>query len=167
MNRKPILILVLLAGVLSLGGCLRPYKLDIQQGNVVTQPMLKQVRPGMSKHEVGLTLGTPILDDPFHVDRWDYYYVYKRRGTEVLDKQNITLVFNGDTLQRIEGTAELKSDQEAASQQSFVDPAKLRKRNKGPGFFSRTWNWMFHRTPEPKTAPEPEPTSTPSTTPST
>jgi len=51
-----------------------PYKIDIQQGNYISQDMVAQLKPGMSKDQVRLALGTPLLTDVFHADRWDYVY---------------------------------------------------------------------------------------------
>ena len=51
-----------------------PYKIEIQQGNFVSQEMASQLKPGMSKEQVRLVLGTPLLADVFHADRWDYVY---------------------------------------------------------------------------------------------
>ena len=51
-----------------------PYRIDIQQGNYISQDMVGQLKPGMSKEQVRLTLGTPLLTDIFHADHWDYVY---------------------------------------------------------------------------------------------
>jgi outer membrane protein assembly factor BamE len=51
-----------------------PYKIDIQQGNFISQDLVAQLKPGMSKDQVRLALGTPLLTDVFHADRWDYVY---------------------------------------------------------------------------------------------
>jgi len=51
-----------------------PYRMEIQQGNFISQEMLSQLKAGMSKEQVRLTLGTPLLADAFHADRWDYVY---------------------------------------------------------------------------------------------
>src|ERR1700741_478514 len=51
-----------------------PYRIEVQQGNFVSQEMLSQLKPGMSKEQVRLTMGTPLLADAFHADRWDYIY---------------------------------------------------------------------------------------------
>jgi len=63
-------------------GFLTPYRPDIQQGNVITSDMVDQLRPGMTKDQVRFMLGTPLLSDVFHQDRWDYfYYLDPRIGT--------------------------------------------------------------------------------------
>src|SRR3954471_23306104 len=80
--RKLIALLLLLAGcsrVPILPG-LTPYRMDIQQGNYVTQDMVGKLKPGMSRAQVRFALGTPLVVDPFHSDRWDYVYVMEKRG---------------------------------------------------------------------------------------
>lgn len=76
------------------------HKIDIQQGNVVDESMLQQLHTGMSKRQVKFVLGTPLLEDPFHKDRWDYVYMYRKEG-KTLDKRHLTLYFDGDALTKI------------------------------------------------------------------
>lgn len=76
--------------------------MDIQQGNFVTQEMIEKVRPGMTPSQVRFALGTPLIVDPFHKDRWDYVYVYQKAGT-VTEHRHIVIVFKDDKLVRIEG----------------------------------------------------------------
>ena len=52
----------------------KPYRIEIQQGNFISQDMVAQLKPGMSKEQVRLALGTPLLNDIFHADRWDYVF---------------------------------------------------------------------------------------------
>ncbi|RMG27455.1 MAG: outer membrane protein assembly factor BamE, partial [Gammaproteobacteria bacterium] len=70
--------------VVLLGGCTRTlerlpfvYRIDIQQGNVVTQEQIDQLRPGMTREQVRYLLGTPLVQDTFHPERWDYVYYFK------------------------------------------------------------------------------------------
>jgi len=70
--------LVILASLSLLTACSSwVYKPDITQGNLVTQEMLVQVKPGMTKEQVRFILGTPMLVDTFHQNRWDYLYDFK------------------------------------------------------------------------------------------
>ncbi len=102
---KNILIITLL-----LAGCsnipmlpsLQPYKIDVQQGNYVTQDMIARLKPGMSRSQVRFALGTPLLVDPFRTDRWDYVYTYQKQG-ELTEQRTVTVVFRGEQLDRIEG----------------------------------------------------------------
>ena len=61
---------------------LKPYKIDVQQGNFLDQEMVAKLKPGMTRSQVRFLLGTPLIADPFHPDRWDYvYYRSARRAS--------------------------------------------------------------------------------------
>lgn len=81
------------------------YKIDVEQGNIVTQDMVEQLKPGMSRRQVRFILGTPLLDDPFNQSRWDYPYS-KRNGTTLLAESRFTVYFDGDKLVSYEGNVE-------------------------------------------------------------
>lgn len=81
---------------------LSPHKIDIQQGNYVTQDMVDKLKPGMSKSQVRFALGTPLVIDAFHVDRWDYVYVLQKKG-RVVEQRRLFVVFQDDKLARVEG----------------------------------------------------------------
>ena len=83
-------------------GPLAPYRMDIQQGNVVTQEMIDKVKPGMTRSQVRFALGTPLVVDAFHQDRWDYVYFLQKAGT-VVEQRRIAVYFKDDRLSRIEG----------------------------------------------------------------
>jgi len=106
-----------LAMTLLLGAC-STYKMDIQQGNVVTQEMILKLRPGMTRAQVRFIMGTPLVNDPFHTDRSDYFYMFIRRGA-VLDKRLITLTFENGQLRSVIGDADaapgLKGEATAAA----------------------------------------------------
>jgi len=78
------------------------YHQDIQQGNIVTQEMINKLRPGMARRQVNYIMGTPILVDVFHQDRWDYLYSMKK-GSEARTQKHLSLYFVDDKLTRIEG----------------------------------------------------------------
>ena len=80
---------------------LTPYRMDIRQGNYVTQDMRDKLKLGMSKPQVRYVLGTPLVMDPFHANRWDYVYRFEHGG-KVIDRQNLTLYFEGDNLVRMD-----------------------------------------------------------------
>lgn len=90
---------------------LGPYKLDVQQGNVVTQDMIAKLRPGMTKSQVRFIMGSPLLVDIFHGNRWDYVYRYQKAG-QVAEERKITLFFDGDLLQRVAGDVVAGSQEE-------------------------------------------------------
>ena len=117
--RSFILAFLLLAGCKDMPALptLAPYKMDIQQGNVVTQEMIAKVQPGMSRSQVRFALGTPLVVDPFRADRWDYVYLYTKRGA-VTEQRSVVAIFNDDKLVRIEGEGAQgakKADQPAAA----------------------------------------------------
>jgi outer membrane protein assembly factor BamE len=78
------------------------YRLDIHQGNIVSQQMVDQLRPGMTKRQVAFIMGTPLVVDPFHDDRWDYIYSNEPGGKQRMQKR-ITLVFDKDELIGLQG----------------------------------------------------------------
>ena len=94
-------------------GMITPYRMDIVQGNVVTREQAALVKPGMSRAQVRDVLGSPMLTDLFHVDRWDYIFTIKRQGTEP-QRRNVIVYFTGDKLDRIEA-ADLPSEREFVS----------------------------------------------------
>lgn len=105
----PLMRSVLLIA-LALAGCkqvpvlpsLTPYKIDIQQGNHVTQEMVGKLKPGMTRAQVRFILGTPLVVDPFRNDRWDYVYLYNKAG-EITEQRRISVIFDGDKLKRVDG----------------------------------------------------------------
>ena len=78
------------------------YKMTIQQGNIVTDEMVDRLEPGMTKSQVRFLLGTPMLTDLFHDDRWDYTYTI-RRGHDDMRLTRLTLLFQEDALVRVQG----------------------------------------------------------------
>ena len=82
-------------------GILSPYRVDIQQGNVVTQDQIERIQPGMHRLQVRDVLGTPLLTDTFHADRWDYIFTLRQSG-KPLQRRNIVLLFEGDVLKSID-----------------------------------------------------------------
>jgi len=81
---------------------IKPYKIEIQQGNVVTSEMLLKLRPGMTKSQVQFIMGTPLLVDSFHTNRWDYFYQLRKQG-EIVSQRRVILDFEKDLLVRVRG----------------------------------------------------------------
>jgi outer membrane protein assembly factor BamE len=81
---------------------LQPFHIDIRQGNYVTQEMASQLTPGMTEEQVRFIMGTPLLVDPFHANRWDYVYSYAPEG-RVSEQRRITLMFKDGKLSSVEG----------------------------------------------------------------
>ena len=96
--RIPTLLLLAALAV----GCV--HKIDIEQGNYVTQDKVDKLKPGMSRSQVSLLLGTPLLTDIFHADRWDYYFDNAPRGKSIAHK-HLAVYFKGDRLERWVGDA--------------------------------------------------------------
>jgi len=93
--RSIILVALLLAGYTA-------YKMDIQQGNDVTRDMIAKLQLGMTRSQVRFALGTPLMVDPFHNDRWDYVYRYMKAGT-LTEQRRLKVHFSNDKLARVEG----------------------------------------------------------------
>lgn len=78
----------------ALSACsLKPYRIDIQQGNVVTAEQVAQLKEGMTRDQVRYLLGTPLLVDVFHADRWDYPYRFQKGDTGELTAVNVAVYF--------------------------------------------------------------------------
>lgn len=78
------------------------YKVDIQQGNVITQDMVARLKPGMSRAQVRFVLGSPPITDMFHANRWDYVYTYKKAG-KLTEERKLALFFENEQLARVAG----------------------------------------------------------------
>ena len=97
-----ILCSVLLVGCGSSAPALKPFKMDIQQGNVVTSKMLLQLKPGMTKSQVRFIMGTPLVVDSFHKDRWDYFYQMRQAG-KIVEQRRVILDFEKELLTKVRG----------------------------------------------------------------
>ena len=119
------------------------YKIDIQQGNVIEQEMLDKLRPGMDKNQVKFIMGTPVLIDPFHNERWEYIYSFQKGG-RVREQRHITLHFEDDKLAFISGDVEVSNIPRAekeiiTEEQAVVVPESSRKKEE-KGFFGKLWD---------------------------
>ncbi|VXB42750.1 Outer membrane protein assembly factor BamE [Pseudomonas sp. 8AS] len=96
-NTKLLLSSLTLVGLLALAGCSFPgvYKIDIQQGNVVTQDMIDQLKPGMTRRQVRFIMGNPLITDTFHASRWDYLYSIQPGGRQRY-QERVSLMFGSD-----------------------------------------------------------------------
>ena len=115
------LLLSLAAGCSSVN--IGPHRIDVQQGNALDQESIARLKPGLNRSQVRFLLGTPLVVDPFRTDRWDYVYLYYKAG-KLTEQKRITLIFEGDTLARIEG--DLPTAEPLVSPASKAEtPAKL------------------------------------------
>lgn len=115
MRRLPALrYAALLLPAVVLGGCsswannpdsllnmVSPHRITIQQGNVVTQEQVEKLKTGMSRLQVRDIVGTPLLTDTFHADRWDYVFTLRQSG-RMVQRRNVVLLFDGDNLKSID-----------------------------------------------------------------
>jgi outer membrane protein assembly factor BamE len=103
---RPPLTLLAAALAAALPACgipgLSPYRMEIQQGNYVSQETLSQLKVGMSKEQVRLALGTPLLTDLFHADRWDYVY-YREATDRRRESRKMAVYFTDGKLARLDG----------------------------------------------------------------
>ncbi|MGZ3239934.1 MAG: outer membrane protein assembly factor BamE [Burkholderiaceae bacterium] len=83
-------------------GILSPYRPDVQQGNFVSKEMMAQLKEGMTHDQVRFLMGTPLLNDIFHADRWDYLFRLQRGNGEILSSR-VTVFFKDDHVTRYEG----------------------------------------------------------------
>jgi outer membrane protein assembly factor BamE len=95
-------VLFVAASVLGACGLFRPYRIEIQQGNYISQDAMQQVKPGMTREQVRAILGTPLINDIFHADRWDYVFMRSAANSTRVENRKATLFFQGDVLKRIE-----------------------------------------------------------------
>lgn len=114
---RHVFLLAALAGLLS--GCFSVYKVEVQQGNVVTQEMIDKLKPGLTRNQVRYVLGTPLVTDPFHRDRWDYYYYLRHSNEATGATRHLTVIFKNDALVSVQGdtrvqNSELPADEPAA-----------------------------------------------------
>ncbi|WP_316404081.1 outer membrane protein assembly factor BamE, partial [Burkholderia pseudomallei] len=87
-----------------------PYRITVVQGNFVSQEKASQLQVGMSREQVRALLGTPLLTDMFHADRWDYLFYFKRGSTSVVQQRDLVVNFAGDRLAGWSGAENLPSE---------------------------------------------------------
>jgi outer membrane protein assembly factor BamE len=102
---------VLVAAAVLLAAC--AYRMDIQQGNFVDRKALDQLETGMTRKQVRFLLGTPMIEDPFHPDRWDYVYYYQPGKGGTRREGHLIVYFEGDVVASIE-----RPDEDAAAEDS-------------------------------------------------
>ena len=93
----------MIAGACSQLPQVTPYRMEIQQGNMVNQEMISKLAPGMTKDQVRFILGSPLIIDPFRVDRWDYIFLRQPENKSQVEKRRVVVYFENDKLSRIEG----------------------------------------------------------------
>lgn len=151
LQMKKLLIIITCFASVSLLACSPRFhlvhKIDVQQGNVVTQEMVDQLRPGMSRAQVQFVMGSPLVVDTFHQERWDYIYRYKP-GYGKVQQDHVSLYFEADVLARISGNippTEGGNSGPESRQTTVVVPPYERVE---PGLLNRFWHWITFRKPE-------------------
>ena len=130
-------------------GIITPYRIEVVQGNVITSEQIAAAKPGLTRAQVRDVLGSPLLVDPFHVDRWDCVFTIRRQGTEP-QLRRVIVRFKADVLDAIEGGAGLPSEHEFVSS---IDTFKT-ARNAPPLVLT---DEQIKALPAPVRPPPPEP----------
>jgi outer membrane protein assembly factor BamE len=92
-------------------GVVTPYRVEIVQGNVVTKEQVEAVKPGMTRAQIRDILGSPLLTDAFHENRWDYAFAIRRQGAE-RQQRDVVVLFDGDAMKSIEASGPLPAERE-------------------------------------------------------
>ena len=118
----------------ALTGCYTGYRMDIEQGNVVTLEQREQLQPGMDRREARFILGSPLVKDPFHADRWDYVYSLRNGATGTVDQQRLSLFFEDDML------VDIRHNPSGITTEKLN--SKAPEKATGDGLLQRLWSWF-------------------------
>jgi outer membrane protein assembly factor BamE len=99
----PRTLVVVLSLLTAACGPITPYRIEIQQGNYVTQEMAAQLKPGLTRDQVRFVMGTPLLSDIFHEERWDYVFVRQRANSRDVEHRRVAVFFEDGKLKRVDG----------------------------------------------------------------
>ena len=108
-NRRPTAAILVLVVALPLVAACGPtnffsvYRMEIQQGNFISQEAVSQLKSGMTKDQVRFVLGTPLVADIFHEDRWDYVFMRRRQNASQTEERRVSVFFEDGKLARVEG----------------------------------------------------------------
>lgn len=95
-----LIIAAVSAGLLLTAGCV--YRIDVQQGNLLEETDIAAVKPGMTRSQVRFLLGTPMVEDSFHQDRWDYMFYFRQGRSRRAERRWIIVHFDGDRVREVE-----------------------------------------------------------------
>jgi outer membrane protein assembly factor BamE len=125
-----------LSALIVVSGCayVRPYKIEINQGNYVTQNAVDKLKVGMTRSQVRTVLGPPLIESAFHSNRWEYHFSLERRG-EPITKHQVSVVFEGEGLKSWDSKA-LPKDPVIDRDVGTVVPEK-----ESEGFLTRLREW--------------------------
>ena len=147
LRMKKLLIIMACIASLSTTACSRYHlihKIDVQQGNVITQDEVNQLEPGMSRRQVQYIMGSPMIADVFHQDRWDYVYRLQPGYGETLEER-VTLYYENDELSRVSGTLHPQTAEAAEPRPQQVTLVVPPEERVEPGIFNKLWHWMTFR----------------------
>lgn len=146
----------LMLAACSVTNYLNPYLVDVRQGNYVTQEMVAQLKPGMTKDQVRFALGTPMVADVFHGERWDYVYRFKP-GRGEAQQRHLVVFFDQGKLVRVGGdvVASGSAASEAAAAPPTVTPKLIEIGPDGKAPASPKAPSAPERAPEPAPADRP------------
>lgn len=113
-----LLTLPFFTAACSLLPSLTPYRIEVQQGNYVTQEMLAQLKPGLTRDQVRFILGTPLVSDIFHAERWDYIFMRQRANSSEVEYRRIAVFFEDGKLKHVEGDVVAAADAAGAATES-------------------------------------------------
>lgn len=125
--QKPLITLIFVMNSALISGCANwefpwVYRLNVDQGNIIAQEKVNQLKPGMSREQVRFVMGTPLLTDTFHDDRWDYIYSLRDRDGKTTE-QRMTVIFADEKLARLSGTFMPQATAVPAAAQDISEPA--------------------------------------------
>lgn len=105
-----------------------PYRIDIQQGNFLSREMVAQLKLGMTREQVRFVLGSPMVTDIFHADRWDYVF-FRQPARGKIENRRLAVFFEKDRLARVEGDLSLTEGEAPAAGQASprAAPAEARE----------------------------------------
>lgn len=139
------LVVAALSACSSVPRIVNEYKIDVQQGNVLTQDMVSQLKPGLSQDQVRFILGTPVLKDMFHANRWDYVYRLQKGSTGAVEMRKFSVFFGADgRLSRVAGDVTAAQAEDGAAPPEnrtreidlgSIDPDAVAPQPEGRGFF--------------------------------
>lgn len=146
-------LLLIAASCVALSACsvkpsfINEYKIDVQQGNVLGQDMVAQLKPGQTREQVRFLLGTPLIADMFHQNRWDYVYRFQSGKSGEVESRRFAVFFDADgRLERVDGDVAVADTAELAmpaTRSRLVDLGSLPEDaaplppRQEPGFFRR------------------------------
>jgi len=141
-----------LAACTSVPSYFNAYKIDVQQGNVLTQEMVAQLKPGQTRDQVRFVLGTPLIADIFHQQRWDYVYRYHNGRTGSVEQRKFSVYFDKDNLlERVGGDVDVAAVADLtapAARTRLVDLGSVAEGGapmpppEQPGYFRRLLDWV-------------------------